>query len=599
MRIAVVEKDRCQPKKCNYECVSFCPIVRQGVTECIQPGPDQGKAIISEELCIGCGICVNKCPFDAIHIVNLPEKLDEDLMHRYGENGFSLFRLPVPKAGSVVGLLGPNGIGKSTTIRMLAGTEVPNMGNFEVEPSWDAVLDKYSGTELGDWFKKVHAGGVKAIVKPQYVDKLGRAVTGTVKDLLAKADERGVMEGLIDEFELRGIVDRDISKLSGGELQRVAIAASLGRDADVYFIDEPSSYLDIHQRLNVARAIRRLADVDGKAVMVIEHDLAVLDFLCDNVHLLYGREGAYGIVALPRPVRSAINVYLSGEMREENIRFRDAVIQFEEHPPRHEWTGAVIVDFPALHKQQGSFTLETGEGHIKQGEVVGIVGPNATGKTTFVKMLAGVEKPTKGEVEATVRVAYKPQYVKSDSDDTVETMFFSSLGAAYQGSFFQNEIARPLQIKRLEQKRIKELSGGELQRVALALCLGQDADLFLIDEPSAYLDADQRMVAAKTIRRAMEKKGRSALVVDHDVYFIDIISDSLMVFGGRPGIAGEGTGPYDLREGMNRFLKNVDVTFRRDRETLRPRVNKPHSRLDREQRSIGEFFYTKVGSKDE
>ena len=158
---------------------------------------------------------------------------------------------------------------------------------------------------------------------------------------------------------------------------------------------------------------------------------------------------------------------------------------------------------------------------------------------------------------------------------------------------------RPLQIKRLENKVVSELSGGELQRVALALCLGKDAELYLIDEPSAYLDVDQRMIAAKTIRRTMEKKGRSALVVDHDVYFIDVMCDSLMVFGGRPGKSGEGGGPYDLREGMNKFLKSVDVTFRRDRETLRPRVNKPGSRLDREQRSIGEFFYTKVGSDEE
>lgn len=598
MRIAVVEKDRCQPKKCQYECVTFCPVVRQGITECIQPGPDQGKAIISEELCIGCGICVNKCPFDAIHIVNLPEALDEDLMHRYGENQFTLFRLPVPKEGRVVGLLGPNGIGKSSAIRMLSGQEIPNLGEFEKPASWERVLDKYSGTELGDYLQKVADGKIKAVVKPQYVDKLGRAVKGTVRQLLAKADERGVFDHLVQAFEMEQVVDREVSKLSGGELQRLAIAAAVAREADVYFIDEPSSYLDIHQRLNVARVVRALAAEHGKAVVVIEHDLAVLDFLADQVHLLYGREGAYGIVALPRPQRSAINTYLSGEMREENVRFRDTRIEFEEHPPRHQWTGATIVEFPALKKTQGEFRLETGEGEIKQGEVVGIVGPNATGKTTFVKMLAGVDEPTEGEVQANVRVAYKPQYVKADIDDTVETVMFTQLGRDYQTSFFQNEIVRPLQIKRLEQKKVSELSGGELQRVAIALCLGKEAELYLIDEPSAYLDVDQRMVAAKVIRRVMENRGRSALVVDHDVYMIDVMCDSLMVFGGKPGREGVGAGPFDLREGMNRFLQNVDVTFRRDRETLRPRVNKPGSRLDREQRSIGEFFYTAVGAEE-
>src|SRR5438552_3315913 len=422
MRIAVVEKDRCQPKKCQYECVTFCPVVRQGVTECIQPGPDQGKAIISEELCIGCGICVNKCPFDAIHIINLPEMLDEDLMHRFGENQFSLFRLPVPKAGRVVGLLGPNGIGKTSAIRMLSGQEIPNLGKFEEKASWDKVLAKYAGTELGEYLGKVAKGGVKAVVKPQYVDKLGRAVKGTVRDLLTKADERKVLAQLLDTFELASVADREVEKLSGGELQRLAIAAALAREADVYFIDEPSSYLDIDQRLKVSRAIRALAEEEGKAVVVIEHDLAVLDFLADQVHLLYGKEGAYGIVGLPRPVRTAINTYLSGESKEENVRFRDTVIEFEDHPPRHSWTGASIVEFLALAKTQGEFRLDTGAGDIKQGEVVGVVGPNATGKTTFVKMLAGVEKPDEGVVAAQVRVAYKPQYVKSDIDDTVETV---------------------------------------------------------------------------------------------------------------------------------------------------------------------------------
>ena len=599
MRIAVVEKDRCQPKKCQYECVTFCPVVRQGITECIQPGPDQGKAIISEELCIGCGICINKCPFDAIHITNLPEMLDDDLMHRYGENGFTLFRLPVPKAGRVIGLLGPNGIGKTTAIRILSGQEVPNLGDFEKKPSWEAVTSKYAGTELGDWLSKVSKGGIKAVVKPQFVDKLGRAVKGSVRDLLAKADERKAFDELVAAFDLGGVLDREVGQLSGGELQRLAIAAAVGREADVYFIDEPSSYLDIHQRLKVARAIKALAEERKKAVVVIEHDLAVLDFLCDNVHLLYGREGAYGIVTIPRPVRTAINVYLSGEMREENVRFRDYAIEFEEHPPRHEWTGSTLIEFADLEKQQGDFFLKTGAGEIKQGEVVGIVGPNATGKTTFVKMLSGAEKPTSGVVEATARVAYKPQYVKADIDESVQSIMYTQLGREYESSFFTNEIARPLQIKRLENKLVSELSGGELQRVALALCLGKDAELYLIDEPSAYLDVDQRMVAARTIRRTMEKKGRSALVVDHDVYFIDVMCDSLMVFGGQPGKRGEGAGPFDLREGMNRFLKNVDVTFRRDRETLRPRVNKPGSRLDREQRSIGEFFYTKVGNEEE
>src|ERR1041385_8844559 len=142
MRIATLLADRCQPKKCQQECIKFCPPVRSGIVDTIKMDPQKGKPVISEELCIGCGICINKCPFDAIHITDLPEMLDDDLMHRYGENQFALFRLPVPKAGRVVGLLGPNGIGKTSAIRMLSGQEIPNLGDFERKASWEVVLKK-------------------------------------------------------------------------------------------------------------------------------------------------------------------------------------------------------------------------------------------------------------------------------------------------------------------------------------------------------------------------------------------------------------------------------------------------------------------------
>src|SRR5438034_705190 len=119
------------------------------------------------------------------------------------------------------------------------------------------------------------------------------------------------------------------------------------------------------------------------------------------------------------------------------------------------------------------------------------------------------------------------------------------------------------------ERDVSTLSGGELQRVAIALCLGRDADIYLLDEPSAYLDSNQRMEAARTIRRVMEREARTGLIVDHDVYFLDMVSDSLMVFSGDPGRRGVGEGPFPMREGMNRFLKMVGITFRRDAENFR------------------------------
>jgi ATP-binding cassette subfamily E protein 1 len=144
----------------------------------------------------------------------------------------------------------------------------------------------------------------------------------------------------------------------------------------------------------------------------------------------------------------------------------------------------------------------------------------------------------------------------------------------------------------LLEKNVMTLSGGELQAVSIVLCLGRDAELYLLDEPSAHLDANARMEAAKAIRRTMEANEKSAFVIDHDVYFIDIVSDSLLVFEGEGGKNGKAEGPFRLKEGMNRFLSDVNVTFRRDHDSNRPRINKPESRKDREQRSSGNFFYS-------
>lgn len=596
MRVAVLLEDRCQPRKCNQECINFCPPVRSGVTETIMMG-EHGKPVISEELCIGCGICVNKCPFDAIRIIGLPGELEDDMVQRYGQNGFRLFRLPVPHAGQCVGILGPNGIGKTTALRILSGQEVPNLGDWESQPSWAGILKKYKGTELGDFLRPVADGTLTTAVKPQYVDQIPKAFPGKkVRDMLENADKDGRWDDVVPALNIEHVLDRTLDQVSGGELQRIAIAATLLKDADVYFFDEPSSYLDIHERLRIARVLRTLAE--RKKILVIEHDLAILDFLCDQVHIAYGTEGAYGVITNARPVRNSINMYLDGFLHEENVRIREDTIRFEARPPRNEAEMTELLDFPALTKTLGDFTLDAEPGTIHHGEVVGVVGPNGTGKTTFVKMLAGVLEPDGGEVDTDIRVAYKPQYIKADFEGTLrELLSVEAPDLLATSGFEAAEIARPLQLKSLLDKQVQRLSGGELQRVAIAICLQQDAQMFLMDEPSAYLDANQRIQAAKTIRRVMEKQGRSALIIDHDVYFLDLVSDSMMVFGGDPGTHGTCSGPFPLRDGMNKFLADADVTFRRDNDTLRPRINKPGSRLDRQQREKGEYYYAAVDAR--
>ena len=543
-----------------------------------------GKPHISESLCIGCGICINKCPHDALIIENLPSELETDMIHRYSMNGFRLFRLPTPSKESVVGILGPNGMGKSTAISALSGRIVPNLGDWlNQEADWDDVVDSLPKGELRDFFIAVQKGKVRVAVKPQNVDKLPKRISGTVADLLGKVDERGLLEETTRSLGIDHLMQRTVQQLSGGELQRMAIAATILRDVDVYFFDEPSSYLDIHERMRIVRIIQDLAQT--KRVIVIEHDLAVLDVLADLIHIVYGKKGAFGIFTPARSTRQAINSYLDGFLPEENVRIRDKPIKFLRHRDRSVEIGTPVVSWGGLEKTLGEFHLTSGEGAVHRSEVVGVVGSNGTGKSTMIKILAGEHEYDAGWVTADATISYKPQHIDVDIDGSVQLWLDSELGPRWRSGEFNVNVIKALGIDQLLPKRVKKLSGGERQAVSIAVCLGRDADLYLLDEPSAHLDANARMEAAKAIRRTMEANEKSAFVIDHDVYFIDIVSDSLLVFEGQGGVEGRATGPYRLREGMNRFLAGVDVTFRRDHDSRRPRINKNESRKDREQRN--------------
>ncbi|MCD6483673.1 MAG: ribosome biogenesis/translation initiation ATPase RLI [Candidatus Odinarchaeota archaeon] len=591
VRVAVLNRDRCKFKDCHRECYKYCPQVRIGYTT-IAFGED-GYPIITESLCTGCGICVKKCPFKAISIVNLPEELEGGLIHQFGVNTFRLYRLPVPKKSKVSGLVGANGVGKSTAMNILAGKIKPNLGKYDNPPDWDEIIDYFSGSELQGYFKKMADGKLKAVHKPQHITNIPKVVKGTVKSLLEKVDERGISDELKEILSLKSIWNRDISHLSGGELQKVAIAAVIERDADVYLFDEPSSYLDVRERVNVARVIHDLTKYD-KTVVIIEHDLAVLDYLSDYVSILYGKPSVYGIVSNPYVVRTGINVYLDGYIPDENVRFRDEGIKFDSTPfADKQWQAEdKLLEYPSLVKTLDGFKLITEAGTIYKGEIIGILGPNGIGKTTFVKLLANIIPPDTGAVElGSMRVAYKPQYLKADFEGTVRLFLRKVLGPDADASVFKSSVLRPLGVEPLLDLEVQKLSGGELQRVAIAATIGRDADLYLFDEPSAFLDIEERLAMLKVIRRSVKSKGAAAFIVEHDIVVQDGLSDRLVIFKGQPGKEGHALAPMSLREGMNLFLKEINITFRRDPHTGRPRVNKEGSRLDRQQKSIGEYYY--------
>lgn len=573
-RIAVIDRDKCAKEKCGYQCIKACPGVRMG-EETIK-AENNDFPIISEPLCTGCGICVKKCPYGAIKIVNLPFETGKPI-YQYGVNQFRLYGLPLPKEKNIVGLVGPNGVGKSTALKLLSGKLRPNLGKENA--SIEEILSMFRGNEIQAYLEKLYSVGVNVAYKPQNLDALASDIL--LETFLKQFGDDKKIEKVIEEFELKNCRKRRMKELSGGELQRVAMAAVLLKDADVYYIDEPSSYLDIKQRIRMTGKMLK-EKLQDKSVLVVEHDLAVLDYLSDYVHVFFGESGAYGMVSGIKGSRVGVNEFLDGYIKEENIRFRDHAISFKVKSETEG--GGKGFEYPPLKKTFEGFELRCEGGKIRKGETMGILGANGIGKTTFIKMLAGVEKPDEGEVNFAMKIAYKPQYLTAE--DMLVMDYFRNVD-----SEIMNDLKYRLNLEPLMMKNMTNLSGGELQRVSIAKCLSMDADLLLFDEPSAFLDIEQRIDCAETIKKVIKKYEKTAFIVEHDISFIDSTSNRLIVFEGEPGKSGKASAPLSVRDGMNQFLKEMNITMRREKQSGRPRINKPDSVMDAEQKKVGEYFY--------
>lgn len=584
MRVAVLRKERCKPEDCNYLCMKFCPKVRSGV-EAIKVGEDK-KPIINEDLCIGCGICVKKCPFQALSIVNLPDALRKDVFHSYGKNQFRLFKFIVPRKGKVLGLIGENGIGKTTVLNILSGKLLPNLGREKVNHR--DILDFFKGSEAMNYFRDLFQGRIKVSYKIQNISEFSR--DEKVEDFLEEGFEEGErkeVSKLSSELRVSKLFSRKLMELSGGELQKVLVVKCLSREANVYFLDEPCSYLDIGERLKIARIIRKKLTTDNYLV-VVDHDLIFMDLVSDFVQIFYGRSNVYGIISSIYSTRVGINNYIEGYLPVENVKFREFPIKFERRSEVRKSSVNELVKWSDLKKRVGNFELVVKSSGINEKEIVGVIGINGTGKTIFSKLISGLETPDSGEIYPKIKVAYKPQYLKVTNPDL---KVGDIIGKVEVGSLFWKQVILPLRVNLLSNLKLSELSGGQLQKIALVECLLREAELYVFDEPSAYLDVEERLKVAKVLRDFLKFRESSALIIDHDLLFIDYTSDRIIYFSGKPAEFGTCEGPLDVVTAMNFFLKEVGVTMRRDKHTNRPRVNKPNSRLDVEQRKQNKYYY--------
>lgn len=582
--VAVIESEKCKPNKCGLECKKYCPVVRTG-KQCITVSKKDKVATIHESLCIGstCNICTKKCPFDAISIVNLPKELKENMVHRYGNNGFSLYKLPIPKKENVIGILGDNGCGKSTILKILAkkmkGNNIDKINiNIGLKKYFEEI-DKYESNLLS--------------FKPQHIHKIPEIVKGQVIDYFNKINLNYNNHKII--FDLLGIdqiLNKNIENLSGGELQRFATFYTMSKNAKIYMFDESSSFLDIKQRINLAKAIRNI-DSNDKYIFVVDHDLAILDYMCDYIYLLYGKSSNYGIVSQMMTVGEGINTFLDGYITSENMRFRDLALSFKinKEDILIEKVDNRSYIYPSLMKKYDDFQLTIDGGSFNNNEINVLLGENGTGKTTFIKLLAGKLKSDNNIEVPELIVSYKPQIIDPKFNGTVRNLLFSKIKNAMTNSQFNLEIVKPLGLANLYDKQLKELSGGELQCVAITLCLGTDADVYLLDECSAFLDCNKRIIVAKIIRRYILNNQKSCFVVEHDLLMILYLADKIMLFDGIPGKECHVYSPQSVVSGLNKFLKNIDVSMRKDIKSGRPRFNKLNSVMDHEQKNNNQYIF--------
>lgn len=534
-------------------------------------------------------------------------------------------------------MLGSNGIGKSTIVKIYADEIIPNFGNFDLDndptiPQTQKkkhitikyqdneekkVLEYFKGTETYNFFKDLYQKKIKVAIKKQSLkEEPSQKVLDSIHSLLLSSDNQEIYY----ELDIEPLLKIPYDKLSGGQKQRLMIFLTMIQNVDLYIFDEPTNYLDITQRLKIGKLIRKFAEKD-KMVLVVDHDITIMDYIADVIHILYGVAGAYGIVSSPISCAEAINQFFEGYLSNDNVRFRQESYSYQlnldvnsledekkddnKDDDNNINEGIIkqikIISYPDIEIKfpESKFTLNVPSGSFSESSSVNIIlGENDSGKTTFLKWLS----TNQNEI-----ISIKPQYPEEMfnnpkyQDLTTQELISELIPQTYGDMNFQTNVIRALDISGFDSTLLRDLSGGELQKLALIITLGKNAKYYLFDEPSASLDIEERVKVIKVIKRFLVHNQKIGFIVEHDIAMafslIKDVESHVIVFQiennlDEHEIKASSSLPLNGIDGLQMFLKTANITFRMGlySKFKRYRINRLGSSKDIEQKREGKYI---------
>ncbi|MDP9093111.1 MAG: ABC-F family ATP-binding cassette domain-containing protein [Actinomycetota bacterium] len=493
-----------------------------------------------------------------------------------------------------IGIVGRNGGGKSTLLRMITGAEPPDSGR----------VTRTGGTEIAQVDQRGHlpAGlSVRSVVVGD----------GAEHEWAGDAAVREVLHGL--GLATVGL-DADVGRLSGGERRRVALSAALVRQAELLVLDEPTNHLDVEAITWLANyLIARKA-----AVLVVTHDRWFLDAVCDRTWEVVDAgvrqfDGGYAAYVLARMERS--RQADATEARRQNL-MRKELAWLRRGPPartskprfRIDAAEALIADVPAprstielrslAQKRLGrsvydveDVTMRAGSRtlldhvtwHVGPGDRIGVIGVNGSGKTHVLRLLAGEIQPTQGTVKIgqTVQVGYLSQDVVELPQNVrvIEAVQEVRMSATIDGTEMSaTQLAERFGFANDRQwTPVADLSGGERRRLQLLRLLLGQPNVLLLDEPTNDLDTD----TLAALEDLLDSWAGTLIVVSHDRYFLERICDSSVALMGDGSVAA-------LPGGVEEYLTRRAASARADSDSRRERrgdsraARKELTRLERQ-----------------